>query len=260
MRAITATCRVSAWDPTSRGHVGQAVGDYAFVESKRVLGVDACKAGWVGIALTGHYASAHVAGTIDELIASADTDGALAVVAIDMPIGLPDRGRRQADVLARKAVGTLRSSVFMTPARAALDAPDHRTASARNHALAGEGISIQAFSLKSKLHDVERWVRQTHHRVVEIHPEVSFAQLAGAPLTVRKSTWAGAECRRRLLADAGVILVGDLGEAGRRVAVDDVLDAAVAAWTAQRVLRGQAQARPNPPEVFGDGLPCAIWS
>ncbi|MGH4018648.1 MAG: DUF429 domain-containing protein [Pseudonocardiaceae bacterium] len=143
-------------------------------------------------------------------------------------------------------MGTLTSSVFMTPTRAALDAPDHRTASARNHALTGEGISRQACSLKPKLHQVERWVRQTHHRVVEVHPEVSFAELAGAPLTVRKSTWAGAECRRQLLADAGVLLAGDLGEAGRRVAADDVLDAAVAAWTARRVLTDQAQARPKP--------------
>jgi predicted RNase H-like nuclease len=207
----------------------------------RVLGVDACQAGWVGIALTGQHVSAYVAGTIDELVRSADTDGLVAVVAIDIPIGLPDRERRQADVLA-EAVGTLLgSAVFMTPVRDALNEPDHRAASARNHALAGEGMSIQAFSLKPRLLDVGRWVRQTHHRVVEVHPEVSFAQLAGAPLTVRKRTWAGTECRRRLLADAGVMLVGDLGMTDHRVVVDDVLDAAVAAWTARRVL-----GRPSP--------------
>jgi predicted RNase H-like nuclease len=236
------------------------MGDHAFMDSERVLGVDACKAGWVGLALTGQDCSAYVAGTIDELVEWVDMDGPLAVVAIDMPIGLPDRGRRQADVLARKAVGILASSVFMTPVRAAFDAPDHRTANARNHEATGEGISLQAFSLKPKLHQVEQWVRQTPHRVVEVHPEVSFTELAGAPLTVRKSTWAGAECRRQLLTDDDVLLAGDLGEAGRRVAVDDVLDAAVAAWTARRVLTGQARSRPNPPEVFSDGLPCAIWS
>jgi predicted RNase H-like nuclease len=238
---MTATEQVSARDPTSSGHGGQEMGDHAWVESERVLGVDACKAGWVGLALTGLYCGANVAGTIDELVEMADADGPLAVVAVDIPIGLPNRGRRQADVLARKAVGTLTSSVFMTPTRAALDAPDHPTASARNHALTGKGISRQAFSLKPKLHQVERWVRQTHHHVVEVHPEVSFAELADAPLTVSKSTWAGAEYRRQLLADAGVLLAGDLGEAGRRVAVDDVLDAAVAAWTARRVLD-----RPSP--------------
>jgi len=132
---MTATGKVSAWNPTSSGHGGQEMGDHAWVESERVLGVDACKAGWVGLALTGLYCGANVAGTIDELVEMADADGPLAVVAVDIPIGLPNRGRRQADVLARKAVGTLTSSVFMTPTRAALDAPDHRTASARNHAL-----------------------------------------------------------------------------------------------------------------------------
>ncbi len=236
------------------------MGDHAFMESERVVGVDACKAGWVGIALAGQGCSAYVVGTIHELVGRVETDGPLALVAIDIPIGLPDRGHRQADLLARKAVGALTSSVFMTPVRSALDAPDHRTASARNHAVTGKGISRQAFSFKPKVYEVERWIRETHHRVVEVHPEVSFARLAGAPLTVGKNTWAGAECRRQLLAAAGVLLAGDLGEAGRRVAVDDILDAAVAAWTARRVLTGQAQARPNPPEVFSDGLPCAIWS
>jgi len=99
---MTATEQVSARDPTSRGHGGQEMGDHAWVESERVLGVDACKAGWVGLALTGRYCGANVAGTIDELVEMADADGPLAVVAIDIPIGLPDRGRRQADVLARK--------------------------------------------------------------------------------------------------------------------------------------------------------------
>ncbi|MGH3435265.1 MAG: DUF429 domain-containing protein [Sciscionella sp.] len=231
------------------------------MESERVLGVDACRAGWVGIALTGQNPWAYVAGTmIEELVGAADADGPLAVVAVDMPIGLPDRGHRQADVLARQAIGVLRSSVFMTPTRDAMDTPDHHRASARNRVLTGKGISVQAFSLKPKLHEVQQWVRQTHHRVVEVHPEVSFAQLAGAALTARKSTWAGAERRRRLLADAGVLLTGELDETGHRAAVDDILDAAVAAYTARRVLNGQAHPRPDPPEVFSDGLPCAIWS
>jgi len=49
------------------------------------------------------------------------------------------------------------------------------------------------------------------------------------------------------------------GEVGAEVAVDDILDAAVAAWTARRVARGQALSMPDPPEIFSDGLLCAIW-
>jgi predicted RNase H-like nuclease len=226
----------------------------------RVLGVDACKAGWVGIALAAGRVSGYVAGTIEQLVASAQADGPLAVVGIDMPIGLPDKGRREADILARQAIGSLRSSVFMTPVRTALDAADHHTASARNRQLAGEGISIQAFGLRPKLRQVDRWVRQTPCRVVEVHPEVSFAHLAGLPLTTRKHTWAGARLRHELLTTVGIALDGDLGAAGRQAGVDDVLDAAVCAWTARRVALGQARSLPDPPQVFSDGLPCAIWS
>jgi predicted RNase H-like nuclease len=102
-------------------------------------------------------------------------------------------------------------------------------------------------------------VRQAPHRVVEVHPEASFAQLAGAALRSRKSSWAGTVLRRRLLAAAGIGLPDDLGPAGEKAGVDDVLDAAAAAWTALRVLRGQARPCPDPPERFSDGLASAIW-
>lgn len=225
----------------------------------RVLGVDVCRAGWVGIVLAGEQVSGYVSGGIDELVAAAMVDGELAVVGIDMPIGLPDNGRRQADVLARQRIGPLWSSVFMTPVRAALAEDDHARCSARNRELAGEGVSRQAFSLRAKLLELDRWVRRAPCRVVEVHPELSFAALAAEPLITRKASWAGARQRRQLLADVGVVISGDLGEAGRQAAVDDVLDAAVCAWTARRVAAGQARSLPDPPQVFSDGWPCAIW-
>jgi predicted RNase H-like nuclease len=79
----------------------------------------------------------------------------------------------------------------MTPVRAALE-EDFAAATAMNAGLAGEGISRQAHGLRSKILQVDEWMRHAPHRVAVIHPEVSFACLAGAPLTVSKSTWAGA--------------------------------------------------------------------
>jgi predicted RNase H-like nuclease len=64
----------------------------------------------------------------------------------------------------------------------------------------------------------------------------------------------------KLLAETGIVLPGDLGPAGEEAAVDDVLDAAAAAWTALRVFRGEAQPCPDPPELFSDGLASAIWT
>jgi predicted RNase H-like nuclease len=76
----------------------------------------------------------------------------------------------------------------------------------------------------------------------------------------RKSTWAGIAERRHLLTEAGIVLPDDLGPVGEKAAIDDVLDAAVAAWTAVRVIQDQALPHPDPPEVFSDGLACAIWT
>ena len=117
---------------------------------------------------------------------------------------------------------------------------------------------MQSYGLRTKLLEVERWVTDTGYRVVEVHPEVSFARLARAPLTTSKSTWAGFQRRAELLASAGIRLTGDLGTADA-AGIDDVLDAAVAAWTARRYARGLAICLPDPPEVFSDGLRCAIW-
>jgi predicted RNase H-like nuclease len=230
------------------------------VSGWRVLGIDACKAGWIGIALSEGTVNAHIAEGIDDLVEESSSGGPLAVIAIDIPIGLPDTGRRQADLLVRKAVGPRWASVFMTPVRPALEAEDYTSATAISLRLAGEGISRQAFALQAKILQVDRWVRQTRRRVVEVHPEASFVQLAGAALYSRKSTWAGVARRRQLLAGVGIVLPDDLGPVGEKAAVDDVLDAAVAAWTAVRVIRNQARPYPDPPELFSDGLASAIWT
>jgi integrase len=72
--------------------------------------------------------SAHFAAEIGDLVKEAGGGGPLDVIAVDIPIGLPDAGRRQAGVLARKLVGPLWAPVFMTPVRPALEAPDYASA------------------------------------------------------------------------------------------------------------------------------------
>lgn len=233
------------------------------MSSGRVLGVDACRAGWVGIALSGRETRAYFAPGIRELAGRAAADGPLLVIAIDIPIGLADAGRRGADVLARKELQGRWPSLFITPVRAAVEAADYQAAAAENRRLAGEGLSRQAFALRAKILDVDQWLQAgspAPARVVEVHPELSFAAMAGAPLRSRKNTWAGAVQRRTLLARAGIVLDGDLGLAGEQAGVDDVLDAAAAAWTARRVSHGAARCLPPSPEVFSDGIPAAIWT
>jgi predicted RNase H-like nuclease len=226
----------------------------------RVLGVDACGAGWVGVALTGDATEVVVRAEIGELAAAAAAGGAFDVVGIDIPIGLADAGLRQADLLARKAAGVRRASVFATPVRAALALADYRQASALNRRLAGSGISRQAFNLREKILQVDRWLPDAPCLVVEVHPELSFAAMAGAPLADSKSTWSGAVRRWQLLAAQGIRLAGDLGLTGQRVGVDDLLDAAAVAWTAGRFAAGRAHRLPEGPQRFSDGIDCAIWT
>ena len=95
--------------------------------------------------------------------------------------------------------------------------------------------------------------------VCEVHPELSFAEMAGEVLAERKTTWAGAMRRRALLAAHGLTLPDDLGSAGREAKVDDVLDAAAVAWTARRIAGGRARTFPDPPEIL-DGRTVAVWT
>jgi predicted RNase H-like nuclease len=230
------------------------------VTNNRVLGADACRAGWVGIVLSGDGVCAYVHAEIAGLVALALAGGTLRAIGIDIPIGLADAGLRQADVLARKAAGPRWASVFVTPVRQALMVPDHRQASALNKQLTGSGISRQAFNLRDKILQVDRWLPTAPCPVAEVHPELCFAEMAGAPLTDSKSTWSGAATRCQLLARHGIELSGQLRLAGYQVGVDDVLDAAAVAWTARRFAAGAARCLPAKPERFSDQIDCAIWT
>lgn len=250
--------RIPTADPATQNPHTPIVSRYfADVDIARVLGVDACKKGWVGVA---GDLKAYFGVTIGEVVERAAVDGALAVVGIDIPIGLPLVGVRQADVLARRVVGKRASSVFATPVREALLAASHADASAVNLRATGKGISQQAYALARKILEVDAWAPTAGCAVIEVHPEVCFATMAGRPLAHPKSTWAGGEERRGLLAAVGMAVAGDIGPAGEFAAVDDVLDAAAVAWTASRYADGRATAYPDPPEVFGAGRPTAIWA
>jgi predicted RNase H-like nuclease len=60
------------------------------VAAVRVLGVDACKGGWVAVELRdGAFAGAYLTRTLDDLLAPL---GDLAAIGVDMPLGLLSRG------------------------------------------------------------------------------------------------------------------------------------------------------------------------
>lgn len=218
-----------------------------------MLGVDGCRVGWVAIELaSGRFAGARLATTLGDLLSGAD------IVGVDMPLGLVEQGERIADRAAAAWLGPRRSSVFRVPPRAVWEEPDFATALARCRELTGAGFSRQAWNLQEKLREANACHRADPGRLHEVHPEVSFRAMAGAPLPHPKKTWAGQAARRRLLAEHGIILPEDLGPAGR-AAPDDVLDAAAVAWSAHRIATGRARSLPDPPQPDGPAGMIAIW-
>ena len=226
-----------------------------------VLGVDACVAGWVGVLLgPDGRLTVHVASTIEALVAQVREGADVAVVAIDIPIGLPDDGARQADQLARTALPGKASSVFSTLTRAAYSADSYADGREANlEATDGErSASAQAWALGPKILQVDAWVRGTPGTsVIEVHPELCFALMVGSPILAAKRTEEGIALRRDALARAGIL--APHWYSGSGFAEDDLLDACAALWTAVRHLDGESQSLPAEPEVFSDGLLAAIW-
>src|SRR5438128_1739804 len=150
------------------------------------LGVDAARGGWIAVVLEdGRFADAALERRFPALL---ERFAEAIVVGVDVPIGLPEPGaRRRADLAARAVVGARRSSIFFTPSRAAVEAPTYREARA-----IAPSTSAQGWALRTAILDVDR-VRDP--RVREVHPEVSFAVLAGEPLAFAKRTWNGHRAR-----------------------------------------------------------------
>lgn len=216
-----------------------------------VIGLDATRRlGWVGVVLRdGRFDSAEVFRRLSVVKGRAE----FACIGVDIPILNGDGERDRVDKAARKLVGARRSSVFVTPP---LEVFERAKSRAEADAMAREtgfgGVPSQAFALQRNV--LQALEVRDDPRVHEVHPEVSFWAMAGDHLPHPKRSWAGQRQRSRLLADEGVVLADDLGSANQ-VPVDDVLDAAAVAWTADRIARGVAT---RVPEDRPDSLD-AIW-
>ena len=203
----------------------------------KVLGVDAAAGGWIGVLLLdGYFAGADLQPTIAALLGMFPD---VSVIGVDIPIGLPVGQGRPADTAARAFVGSERaSSVFSTLPAEVLVAPTYAEAAAIAVRILGKSLSRQSYALGDRIFEVAEVVA-SDDRIVEVHPEVSFRALRGEPLRYSKHTWSGIAERRALLTAAGILLPDDL-PGGGRAAPDDVVDAAVAAWSAMRVALGRS--------------------
>lgn len=209
------------------------------------LGLDGYPRGWVAVLIEdGHVCDL---ATVASLAAAMERWPAAAAIAIDMPIGLPTASApRAADLDARAMLGPRASTVFLTPPREVLMAPSHGEAIRIARALGCPAPSAQAFALRAKIREVEA-VAVRDARIMEVHPELAFRLLNGAPLTARKRSWNGLSERIRLLEQHGVVLPAGFAGGGEPAA-DDVVDAAACAVVAFAHLMGRTACLPaNPP-------------
>lgn len=230
--------------------------DEAFLAD--VIGVDGCTGGWIAASREARGAiCCRRVETLEELFG----DSVLPrVVAVDVPIGLRRRGARDCDLEARRLLGLRRSSVFTAPIRPILTAASQVEASRIRHRVEGKRVSIQAWAIVPKIVEIDGFVRAdpTRREIVrEVHPEVSFCVLnGGRPMRAAKRKADGQTERLAVLRTwCGEAIAHALAErATLGCKADDIVDALVALWTAERIHRGEAISIPTKPPLDAYGL------
>lgn len=137
----------------------------------RLFGVDGCKSGWM-VAWEDGGGPVRV-----ECLPNIAAISALEpdFLVIDIPIGLADRGSREADRLARSLLGTRGCCIFSAPLRGMLACTTHREACVLGDRVHGKRISIQAWGIVPKIREVDDYLTPAaQSRIREGHPEVSL--------------------------------------------------------------------------------------
>nr|WP_204332221.1 DUF429 domain-containing protein [Geodermatophilus sabuli] len=207
------------------------------------MGVDGWRGAWVGALLDGRRVTLLALAGVPDVLAVPGVE----LVAIDMPIGLPEDGVRACDVLARRLLGPAGSSVFPTPVRAVLTTDDYAEARAisRAHTDPPRAPSAQAFQLVKSIRALDDALGDPPtDRVVEVHPELAFRAMSEV-VRDRKGTARGTAQRlhalRPVMDVEHALLTAPVG-----VPMVDALDACAAAWSARRLAGGRG-------ECVGDG-------
>jgi predicted RNase H-like nuclease len=233
-----------------------------------LAGVDGCPAGWM-VAFVRPSGDEVRLRVVARFAAIATAPEAPAVIAVDMPIGLPARigpDGRGPERAVRRLLGERQSSVFPVPSRAAIYALTYLDA-CRIALLTSDpprSVQKQLFLIGPRIREVDEALRADAAlaaRVFEVHPELAFWRLNGErPLALPKKVKAGLALRRRLLIAAGFPRAAVGAPPPKGAGPDDVLDALACAAIARRIHAGVAQPFPEAPQRDEYGLRMAIWA
>jgi len=241
-----------------------------------VAGIDGCPAGWLVVfrSITDRRHRASVVASLAEVFYGEERP---LIAAIDIPIGLPavsQAGGRNADRECRKLLGRPRQcSIFPPPSRAALHAASFREACEleMQSSSPSKRINRQTFNIMGKIREADAIAHRLQGSLFECHPEMSFWAMNDrramrlpkkGRVNACKAGESGSSERRRLLMSQGYseAFLSTRIAASSQCGTDDPLDACAAAWTAQRILGGEAIRFPAAPDLDGTGLDMAIWT
>lgn len=232
-----------------------------------VAGVDGCKRGWFVILLdirTGSVTHKCCLTLVDVI----NLPQQPSIIAIDMPIGLLNQavhGGRLCEIEARAILGKpRRSSVFSSPVRQTLSATTFNSATRINRSSSPSqiGISIQSYHILRKINETDNIITVSLQcRIKEVHPELCFFEMSKNRSLAKKKSKQGKDERKKLLIGEGFSCVDNIAKSYSRtdVALDDILDACAAAWTARRIIQKMALRIPVTPVCDNRGLLMEMW-
>jgi predicted RNase H-like nuclease len=199
---------------------------------REIAGVDGVPGGWVVVRLPA--LSWAVVGSAAEVVSL--TEGC-AAVGVDIPLAVPESGRRPCDGLAAARLGRARSSIFPAPPLRVLQCASHASAVTLCRELTGKGISIQTWNIRRQILD---WlsVSPLPARFVEVSPELSFRGLSTMDYVAKKTARGAGQRIAALLSWVGADAFADLPPGAR---LDDCLDALACTWSAARWAAGTAE-------------------
>ena len=212
-----------------------------------VVGVDWAGNGWVGASIDEGSTTVEFFPTVLNLWADhRDAD----LVLVDIPIGLTESGKRTCDLAVKSKLGAKRQgSVFLTPTREAVYAPNIEAAKARQQPPAFS-VQNQVWAIVPRIRELDVFLQEYAEEIkrdqfLEAHPELCFAGLNdGQPIEASKATETGRDARLAVLesVDPGLVdayetAVDQLTKPSYAPMIgasktDDILDALILAATA----------------------------
>lgn len=229
--------------------MGEHRGTLGWSESLTWLaGVDSCKAGWCAAFrdTESGQVSCAVFERFADILGVGEEPG---VLAVDMPIGLVEKGERTCDLEIRRLAKGRAASVFPAPIRPVLNIEHYVDANALTKRISGKGMSRQSFGILRKIRELDGVVRgMKEGRVYEAFPEMAYVRMNSyEPLKASKHRAGGLLERRKLLTKAygSVESIERSAKGLKGVALHDVYDALAVLETAQHIINGEAQRVPE---------------